>query len=415
MTSAERTTIPGLLGDFRLLLILFVVLRGLLLVVYQPLLVAEAERGITVGGDYRYYYDLAAQAEDGLYPFRDWWSEFPPLWAALQQGIYTLAGGSYGNFAALLGLIMLGFDLGILLLVRAIGTHLHGANTGLSLAWIYTLLLPPLVFTYWTFEPLPTFLLFLGLYWLLRGRDIPSAVAVALGTLTKFVPALLIGAVVRFRPPRRAAIYIALVVGFFALPYIVLLANPNTRTMTAPSLTAQFNKASYQTVWALLDGNMTTGIFGSVAERTDPANAIRPRGEPSVVPGWLRFGVAAAIGLFVFMRARRTDGRGLVSFTLITLLIFYLQSQGWSPQWTMGLLPLALLVFPTRNGVYFAVMLSVLTFADYPTLFIRTGDTGGNITGALVAPFVLIILLRTLLLTGLAVACYRVLRQRPIE
>ena len=168
--------------------------------------------------------------------------------------------------------------MGILVLVRVIGTRLHGPNTGLSLAWIYTLLLPPLVFTYWTFEPLPTFLLFLGLYWLLRGDDMRSAVAVAVGALVKFVPVLLFGAVVRFRPVRRAAVYIAVVIGLFALPYLFLLSNPQTRPMTIPSLTAQFNKASYQTVWALLDGNYTTGVFGAVDERTDPANATRPRG-----------------------------------------------------------------------------------------------------------------------------------------
>ena len=67
-----------------------------------------------------------------------------------------------------------------------------------------------------------------------------------------------------------------------------------------------------------------------------------------------------------------------------------------------GYLPLLLLCFPTRNGVYAAVMLCVLTFADYPALFIRTGDTGGVISGTLVLPFRgTVVLLRTALLVAL--------------
>lgn len=413
----ERYTLPPLLGSFRTLLLLHIVFRVLLLVVYQPMIVDGAERGVTTGGDYLYYYALSAQTDEGLYPFRDWWSEFPPLWSVLEIGVYQVLGDSvnYTSFAVLLALVMLVFDAGILVMVRNIGERLHGQATGMSIAWVYALLPAPAIFAFWTFEPLVGFLLLAGVWLLLRERDLSSAVVVGVGALVKFVPALVLGAVVRFRSPRRAAVYIAATVGVFALPYIFLLANPATREMTMPSLTAQFNKASYQTVWALLDGNYSTGVFGAVAERTDAANAALPRGNPPVVPGIVRLAVAGAVGLFVLWRTRRTDDRGFVAFVLITLLIFYLQSQGWSPQWLVQILPLALLCFPNGNGVLFAVLLSFLTFAEYPTLFIRTGETGGEVAGGLVMPFVVLVLVRTLLLAALAVAAYRLLRQEPVS
>jgi hypothetical protein len=60
------------------------------------------------------------------------------------------------------------------------------------------------------------------------------------------------------------------------------------------------------------------------------------------------------------------------------------------------------------------VMLSLITFVEYPFLFIRTGDTDGKITGALVLPFVTLIVARTAILIGLCTALYRRLVQEPV-
>ncbi|MBI5669038.1 MAG: hypothetical protein HZC41_13620 [Chloroflexi bacterium] len=403
----------GLLGDFRLLLILFIALRVMLLMAYQPLLLDGGERGITAGGDYQTYFNIASLSDSLGAPFRDWWSEFPPVWTFLSVLIYQMTNATYSSYAFLLGLVMIAFDAGNLVLVRNIGARLHGANTGMALAWIYAVLLAPLAFTFWTFEPLVAFWLLLGLWWLLRGRDIPSAVAAVVGALTKFTPALLLGAVWRFRDTRRAGLYTTVVVGMFALAYLPLLAQ--NAAMTLPSLTAQFNKASYQSVWALIDRNYRTGNFGPLEDRADPARAANVQGNPAVIPGWLRLGVATVIGLFIFARTRRFDDRGLVAFVTITLLIFFLQAQGWSPQWLAQIVPLVLLCFPNRNGVLIVVILSAVTFTEYPFLFIRTGDTGGEITGALVLPFVVLVLARTVILIGLCVALYQKLRQQPVD
>jgi hypothetical protein len=406
-----------LLADFRLLLILFVSFRLLLLMAYQPIVTnSGGERGITVGGDYFTYYQIAGLSDTVGVPFQDWWSEFPPVWSFATVGLYQLSGGERGNyssFAMLLSVIGIAFDVGNLILLRKIGTHLHGASTGIALCWIYAVTLAPLVFTFWNFEPVVACFLLFGLWWLLTNRDNRSAVVVAVGALTKFTPALLLAAVWRFRERNRALRYTAIVVGIFAAVYVPLFAQ--NAAMTLPSLTAQFNKASYQTVWALIDGNYRTGNFGPLADRTDPALANVVQGQPARVPGWLRLGIAAAIGLWIFVRAKRLDDKGLVAFVAITLLIFFLQAQGWSPQWLVQIIPLVLLCFPTRDGVMVIVLLSLVTFAEYPFLFIRTGDTGGEITGALIPPFVILVLVRTGILAGLCVALYRRLRQEPVR
>ncbi|MFW5691254.1 MAG: glycosyltransferase 87 family protein [Chloroflexota bacterium] len=449
MTSTSQSLRPlNLLGDFRLLVILFLGFRIMLLMVYQPLLidpngaepgavresaeVLEAEtatevealtgveRGVGAMGDRLYHYTLSAYTARGDWPFVDWWSEFPPVWYTLTTAVYQLLGENvdYSSWSIWMGIILILFDLGNLILMRRIGTRLYGPVTGMGLAWIYALTLAPMVFGFWNFEPMVAFFLLLGLDWLLRKEMTRSAVAIAIGALTKFTPVLLVGALIRFRPPREAARWIAIVLAIFAGVYALLYFNNAASDadpdMVTVSLTAQFGKASYQTVWALIDGNYTTGNFGAPETHYDPAAADILYGEPPVIPAIVRLALAGAVGLFVFWRTRRFDDRGLVAFVAITVLIFFLQAQGWSPQWLAQILPLVLLAFPTRNGVLVTVLLSFLTFSEYPLLFIRTGDTGGVVEGALRGPFAALIIGRTLLLVAICVALYGVLRQEPV-
>jgi hypothetical protein len=409
----ESLTIPGLLGDFRLLLLLFIAFRLGLLIVYQPLIVNDVERGVGAGGDFAYYFALSSLTEQGLQPYRDWWHEFPPLTTHLFVAVYALSGGEYAGFAMLFGTLMLLFDVGNLVLVRHIGARLYSPNTGMALAWVYALMLAPLVFLWWNFEPMVVFFLLFGMWLLLVRRAAPSAVVAGLGALTKFIPALLLGAVWRFRKPSSALNYTLITLGLFALVYLFFIVQ--NMEMTLPSLTAQFSKASYQTVWALLDGNYRTGNFGSVLSHLDPAQATLLQGNPAVIPGLVRLAAAALVGLAVFATTKRHDDRGLVAFVALTLLIFFLQSQGWSVQWLGQIIPLVLLCFPSRNGVQILVLLTLVAFAEYPLLFIRTGDTGGEISGALVLPFTVLVIARTAILAGLCVGLYRLLRQRSVS
>ncbi len=412
-TPSSVLTLGGLLGDWRLLLILFLALRLGMLLVYQPLLIGGAERGITAGGDFLTYYHLGALSENGLLPFRDWWSEFPPIPSWLNIIVYQLAGrASYTGFAVLYGILMLACEVGNLTLVRKIGFRLHGAQTGMALAWIYALMLTPVVLQWWTFEPLVAFSLLLSLNWLLAGKSNRSAFVAGIGALVKFTPALMLGAVFRFRAMGLALRYLATVMIIFVGVYAVLLLQ--NAQMTTPSLTAQFSKSSYQTLWALIDGNYRTGNFGPVTERFDPDTASQLVGNPAVIPGWLRLAVAAFMGLFVFARTRRFDDRGLVAFVAITLLIFFLQAQGWSPQWLAQLLPLLLLCFPTRDGIMGLVVLCLIVFAEYPFLWLRTGDSNGIMTGSLLTPYSILVIARTVVLIGFAFALYRRLRQTVV-
>jgi hypothetical protein len=246
---------PGaslLLRDRRIVLYLFVSLRLMILLVYQPL--QGVGPGITAFGDFQHYYNLADLSSQGKLPYRDYWYEFPPVFPIISLAVYGLLSArgpaDFAAYATLFGLVMITFDTGNLLLVRRIGSRLYNDSTGLALAWIYGLLAVPLVFSFWTFEPMVAFSILLATAWLIEGRDNRSAVAAAFGALTKLFPLVVLGAVWRFRPPRDAIRYTAITVGLTVMGLVALLAIAGPFGM--PSLLAQFNKASYQSPWALI-------------------------------------------------------------------------------------------------------------------------------------------------------------------
>lgn len=410
---------PGaLLGDFRLLVYLFVGLRLMLAIVYQPYtlerydaegLYSPVERGLSTFGNFSYYFHLARLSDAGTLPFRDYWYEFPPVWPALFVGLYrflALRGPvDYSAWATTLGLLLLVADVANLLVLHRLGRILHGEQTALGIAWVYALLAAPLIFVWWTFEVLVALALLGALLALVSGRLTRSAGAVIVGTLTKYIPVLIIPAVWRFYPWRQALRYTLIVLVAVGIALALLVAWGGELGLA--SLAAQVNKASYQSMWALIDGNYRTGNFVSPDMRHDPTTARLVAGNPPVIPAWVRLIPFAAFGGYVFVRPLRRDAQGVVAFVSMTVVLFFLWAQGWSPQWNATLVPLILLNFPTRNGVLACLLLGGVSFLEYPVLFMRTGETGGEITGALLLPYAVAILIRTGLLVGVAAALYR--------
>jgi hypothetical protein len=62
-----------------------------------------------------------------------------------------------------------------------------------------------------------------------------------------------------------------------------------------------------------------------------------------------------------------------------------------------------------------ALMLSLLAFIEYPLIFSRTGETGGLVTpeSSMFMLWVIVVVVRTLLLAGIAFSFYTKLRQQP--
>ena len=402
------------LGNIGVLLMLYLSFRLLMLLAYQPILTEQGEVGIGAGGDRLFHFRLAALSDEGKLPFRDWWSEFPPIWPVISTAVYLLLGENvnYSNWSVVLGMLMLACETGNLLLVRGIGCRLYSESTGASLAWVYALSIAPAIFMWWNFDSMMNFFVLIGIYYLINARDSRAAVAIAVGILVKFVPALVFGAVIRYRRPTTVIRFATLSAILVILAYLPLFVT--NQDLTTISLRAQAEKPSSQTIWALLDGNYSTGNFSTVEGRLmQPGQVDSGGGNEARISNGLRLAIAAGLGIVIFVTTRRFDDRGLVLFVGLTVLIFYLQAQAWSPQWTTLIIPLTLLAFPDVRGVLATIALSSLAVAEYPVLWSRTGDLEppGQMGGEWFLPWALIVLMRTGLLAGLALAFYKALRE----
>ncbi|MFQ6099688.1 MAG: glycosyltransferase 87 family protein [Anaerolineae bacterium] len=318
--------------------------------------------------DYDYYYEIAGWVEQGRLPYLHYWVEYPPLFPYLSVLLYLLA-PHYAAYVTGLALVQLGFEAGSLVLLYRLARRVVGEERAGRVAWTYALLFAPLATWWLSFDAISIFFLLLAVERWLAGRRVQSALAVGAGGLVKWLPLLFLPVVTRFRRSwREAAGYaaVALTVVGLVLGLLALLSP----TYTLASLRSLGSRASWQTVWALLDGNLGTGAYQ--ASRLDPAAATLSQGNPARVPTWLTLLLFGALYLWLWWRTPgRKEPRCVLRFTALTVLVFFLWSRGWSPQWLGTLVPLVLLSLPLERATLYLVVLTFVNIAEWPVLLGR--------------------------------------------
>jgi hypothetical protein len=344
--------------------------------------------------DYDYYYELASWVDEGKLPYLHYWVEYPPLFPFLSVLVYLLT-SHYVAYATGLALVQLAFEVGSLVLLHRLAERVLGEKRAERVIWAYALLFAP-VATWWlSFDAVATFFLLLAIERWMAGRRTQSALATGVGTLVKWFPILLLPVVFRFRPSWREAIRYAVTTVAVLMVVLGLLAVLSP-VYTLASLRSLSSRASWQTVWALLDGDLGTGVYQ--ADRLDPTAATLPQGNPARVPIWLTtflFG-----GLYLWMWTRPLDSEQpwqVIRLSTLTIVLFFLWSRGWSPQWLGMLVPLVLLALPLRRAVLHLVVLTFVNIAEWPVLLSRGLNQWLYVT----------VPVRTVLLAVLAVELWR--------
>ncbi|MEE9216594.1 MAG: glycosyltransferase 87 family protein [Anaerolineales bacterium] len=375
---------------------------GILAVVRFLTLAALPIDAILGYGDYLHFFNLAEFSTLGAgLPWLGHWVEFPPLFPFLSIGIHGASGGSPHGYAYLLALLMLAFDLGNLWLVGSLSKKFWDARKAAMVAWVYMGFLAIPAFGWWTFDPMAVFFLLLALSAFYQSRPYLSGVAAGVGALVKVFPLLPLVLFWRFKPSREILVSSGLTAAILVVslaPFFV--AEPD---MAVASLRSQASKGSWETVWALIDGNDDrTGTFGALEERLDPGAASEPRGNAAVVPTVVPALVALGIGAWTVFRARDDDPRAPTALLGLLLCLVYLASPGWSPQWLAYLIPLVLLSLAMRRAALFSVSLALVALLEWPILLSR-----GRFD-LLALP----VLLRTLIMILLAIELYVIASRR---
>jgi len=365
------------------------------------LLLAFPPENLITYGDYRHYFNLAALTQYGYFPFIHYWYEFPPIFPYFNIAVYFLAGGQLKNYIVLLAFLLLLVECANLYLLYQLAFLLFGRARATTIAWIYTALFAPVFFWLGNFDALTTFFILLGLRSLLKGKNKLLLAALGVGTAVKFVPIILSATVWRVRNLKTALIYglgAALIGAIIYLPFAA--GNP---TFTLASLQAQAGKSSYQTVWALVDGNYTTGNFGPLSNHFDPAKATTPLNNPPLIPTWLTLIPFGLLGLYVLTRPRLLPDPNLDAVILphLRLCCSFSGRRAGVPS-GKPFIPLLLLSLPQKRAVLFIIALGFINFLEWPVILSRGLNQLIPIT----------ILARTLILILLGVDLYQRLPAR---
>ncbi len=242
--------------DFRLLLALFIFFRLGAVLFFRP------------GGYIRDYTDLiiyqqrASWQEYGLLPFRDYWSEYPPIfpWLSVLIDRFASQFPAWEDerlwFAAIFGIILVAAETVTFICIYRLARRTQ-PGFALRVAWMYAALFLPVYLLGGWFDGLAVMSIFLAMALLLHHRTLANSLffgfLIGVGGLIKIVPLATLGvtplAYARWRE-RIAAI--AMAVATFAGGYALMAAiGPE---MTSASIRSLLERSGWSTVYALISG-----------------------------------------------------------------------------------------------------------------------------------------------------------------
>jgi hypothetical protein len=412
-------------AGFLTLYLLFVSFRLLALLLFRP------GGFITDFSDYDFYYTWGTLVPMGYRAYDNLWTAYPPLFPALMLTIFEWAARIPPwveprlFFHLLLGLALLVFDSGNLILIYRLAGRLvrqeGAAATIASLPETAAVLIPPLLYTLFFvpvytligwFEPMPLFFTLLALDLLLTPRPwgwVGSAVAVGLGFLTKLTPILVLPVAVRYlgarlswraardawfrrgdpgnlaRPALYSAILLAVVVGIGA-PFV--RANPD---LALSSFRVQSIRPPWQSLWAVIDGFYGYGLVP--LDMRNLQGLAGPLWE-SRIP-WGLVGLLF-LGVYLWLYTRAYDWarvRTPLVFSAVSVILLFLYSKGWSPQYLIWVLAFIALLLPTGRGVVIAVALSLINFVEADVFLLLLPEEHWIMVGTVLARTALLALL----------------------
>jgi hypothetical protein len=383
---------------------------------------------ITDFSDYDFYGTWGTLGPMGYRAYDNLWTAYPPLFPLLMLNIFEWSAQIPPwteprlFFHLLFGSALIGFEAGNLVLIYRLAGKLASeestpppagyASPALAAATFYALCFVPVYTLLGWFESMPLFFMLLGLDLLLMPRSwgwAGSAIAAGLGFLTKLTPILLLPVAIRrmgarfswqaardewlkprhagnlLRPTLYVVIFVAVVV---AVGYPLIRANP---ALALSSFRIQDIRSPWQSVWALFDGYYGAGVVELDMRNLEGLGA--PLWE-SRIP-WTWVGIVFVL-VYLWLYTRRFDWtrtRTLLGFTAASVILLFLYSKGWSPQFLVWVLAFLSLLLPTLRGVVLAILLTLVNVVESHLFLIMLPNEHWLLVGTVITRTLLLVLL----------------------
>jgi len=366
--------------------------------------------------DLIYYHRRASWQDFGLLPYRDYWSEYPPLFAWFSVWVdrvsrqIPLWEDERLWYAAIFGVWTVAAEVVTFFCLYQLARRLYG-DGALRVTWLYAGLFLPVYMLGGWFDALPVATLFLALWLLLRWPHLIgmglAGIVIGLGGLLKLTPLALLAIL----PLVQKRIWQWLFTGGMAIAVMVagyLLAYLQGPQMTLASLRSLIERSGWSTLYAWISGYTRLGkVLGDVFDPAEQMSLYAPAySQRLILAVWLILGICL---LWMVWRqaAAPQPAHQVVGFAAATYALLLLAYPAWNPQYALYLLPFLILLWPNWRGTGYALALSMLVLIehpiyhnllgpDYPPAFLRLIDVDYK------QLFFVIILARTAVLLAIA-------------
>lgn len=400
-TNAPQTDSHPSRNDFWLLLTLFFAFRLLTLLLLKP------GGFIRDWSDFDTYLGIAQLSDYGLYPYLDFWLEWPPVIPWLMVGAYKLSlllpqwEDPRLWFVTILGSVFVLFEVGNFALIYRLARRIFPQPEQVTrVLWLYAGLFPPVYAMLGYFDGVALFFILLSLELILANRNRWAAAVAAIGFAVKLTPILVAGVAARvllhrFRgQPRRiiaewaayGAVFIA-VAGSLFLPFWLI-----GKEWVLGFFRAVAGRSSWETVWAVLEGYYGFGeVAGNRLNAAETLFAVHPASLPW---GLISLGFAALyLAAFFLLNADYAKPRKVIAFAGLTVVLFLLYSKGYSPQFLVYVLPFIILLLPNFSGLGYALALTLLNVLEQPVFFVMLPGETWLLTAIVTARFIIFVVL----------------------
>ncbi|GAP11486.1 4-amino-4-deoxy-L-arabinose transferase [Bellilinea caldifistulae] len=303
------------------------------------------------------------------WPYLDYWVEYPPLFPFLSEILFRVVGEQSFLYDFLMALVLAFAGAVTLFLFQKIASRLYDDRVSQIRSLILFGILVVLPYTWWYADLITLALMMAGIWSILEKKDKFAGLWIGLGMLAKWFPVFLLPALIRQRSLKNifqlTSIALVVVLIVFAILYVV------SPEMTTASLMAQPARSSWQTIWALMDRNLTTGAYLTTEQRLDPVQSTIPTRNPPVVPPLLTLPIFCGIGIILLAQQSQTSDFNYLMNIGVVWILFLLWSPGWSSQWVLYILPLLLLTLPLSTGVLLSLLLVTINLIEFPFLLGR--------------------------------------------
>lgn len=317
------------------------------------------------------YYE---PVKNGYVPFIDFHVGYPPLGFFLYLPYAVFSNFNSTVFVALMR-ITNGLFLSLsVLLTYLIVNRVRGQNDGILSALVIMFSISTISINTCSSESIALFFALLAVHFMLSSRAGLTGLFIGLGTMTKIFPGLLVVPAAKKLKPNKNRVMllgsIVLVVLFFNLPFMI--GNP---FMWIGAYTFHGARGPWESVWALIEGWYGHGgaeVLHPNFEVFIPYMQLRGIYPPSPSDHayflwphpWLSPLLLILSAVALLLSFFLTNENNLLEGTGLTLFFFMFFSKGYSPEFTIFLLPFVAMAFKRLKKIFLSAVFEIGTLAE---------------------------------------------------